>query len=92
MEEAILSKRAVAWGAGAGAGIGYAIGKLTGGDVKDLLKQVIAGAFDFLHAQGAYASFAIVMAAGCTWLTIWVIKAMITSKQEEIDRAVAERG
>ncbi len=51
----------VAAGTGGGA-LGFAIGKLTGGNLKDLLSLVVKGTFTFLHEQGAYASFAIVMA------------------------------
>jgi hypothetical protein len=80
----------LAVGGGCGAG-GFLAGKLSGGDVKSLLSQVLTGTFQFLHEQGAYASFAIVMALGFGWLAVWCIHLLITGKQSEIDRVVAER-
>lgn len=79
---------AVAGGAGAG---GFLLGKLSGGDLKALLSQALDGTFKFLHEQGSYAAFAIVMALGFGWFAVWAIRQLIRGKQEEIDRIAAER-
>lgn len=59
--------------------------------VKALLSQLLSGLFQFLHEQGAYASFAIVMAAGFGWLAVWCIKLLVSGKQAEIDRIALDR-
>jgi hypothetical protein len=77
---------------GGGSGItGYTVGKLSGGDFKALLSQALDGTFKYLHEQGAYASFAIVMAAGFGLLAVWCIRQLVNGKQGEIDRIAAER-
>src|SRR5436305_12633307 len=70
---------------------GYALGKLTGGDLKELLSRLLEHVFRFLHEQGAYASFAIVMTLGFGWFAVWAIRKLIDGKQSEIDRIVIER-
>jgi hypothetical protein len=72
-------------------GIGFIVGKLSGGDLKALLSQALTGTFQFLHEQGAYASFAIVMATGFGWLSVWCIRQLIKGKQAEIDRIAVDR-
>ncbi len=67
------------------------MGKLSGGDLKALFQQIIKGIFDFLDKQGAYASFAIVMAVGFGWLAVWCIRQLVDGKQAEIDRIANER-
>lgn len=64
---------------------------MTGGDAKALGAQLIDKLFGFLHEQGAYASFAIVMSLGFGWLAVWAIKRLIDGKPGEIDRMAAER-
>lgn len=76
---------------GGGGFAGYLVGKLSGGDVKSLLSQALDGAFKFLHEQGHYASFAIVMATGFGVLSVWCIRLVVKGKQQEIDRIAAER-
>ncbi len=77
---------------GSGGGVlGYVVGKLTGGDLKSLLSQVLDGIFTFLHEQGAYASFAIVMATGFVMLSVWCIRLLVDGKQKEIDRIAEQR-
>lgn len=70
---------------------GYFVGKLTGGDLKSLLSQFLDGAFRFLHEQGAYASFAIVIAFGVGGLAVWSIKQLIKGKDLEISRIAENR-
>lgn len=76
---------------GGGGVAGYVLGKLTGGDLKALLSQALDGTSKFLHEQGAYASFAIVMASGFGFLAVWCIRLLVSGKQGEIDRIVADR-
>jgi hypothetical protein len=77
---------------GTGTGVtGFVVGKLTGGDLKALLSQALDGIFKFLHEQGAYASFAIVMAVGFCGFAVWCIRLLISGKQGEIDRIVQDR-
>ena len=64
---------------------------MTGGDFKALLSQTLDGTFKFLHEQGAYASFAIVMAAGFGGLAVWAMRKLIGGKDAEISRIVADR-
>jgi len=86
-----LSRTKYVAAAGGGGVVGFIAGKLTGADLKALLSQALDGTFKFLHEQGAYASFAIVMAAGFGWLSVWCIRLLVDGKQGEIDRIVAER-
>ena len=83
-------KRVAATFAG-GTLFGVAVGKLTPGDLAELLKQIISGSFAFLKEQGEYASFAIVMAVGFGWLSVWCIRLLVDGKQAEIDRVSKER-
>jgi hypothetical protein len=76
---------------GGGVGVGFVAGKLSGGDFKALLSQALDGTFKFLHEQGAYASFAIVMATGFGFLAVWCIRMLVNGKQAEIDRIAADR-
>jgi hypothetical protein len=71
--------------------IGFLAGKLTGGDFKALASQILDGSFKFLHEQGAYASFAIVITVAFTGVAIWAIRLLVNGKQAEIDRVVEER-
>ena len=71
--------------------VGYAIGKLTGGDVKALLTQLMDGVFRFLREQGPYVSFALVMSVALGWLAVWAIRMLVNGKQAEIDRVALER-
>jgi hypothetical protein len=78
--------------AGSSGGIaGYVLGKLTGGDLKALLSSALDGVFKFLHEQGAYASFAIVMAAGFGGFAMWSIRKLIGGKDAEIARIAGDR-
>jgi hypothetical protein len=78
--------------AGSGGGfVGFVAGKLSGGDFKALLIQVIEGTGKFLHEQGAYASFAIVMATGFGGIAMWAIKKLIGGKDAEIARMAEDR-
>ena len=78
--------------AGTGGGlVGFAIGKLSGGDLKALLTLAMEGTFKFLHEQGAYASFAIVMAVGFGGFAMWSIKMLIRGKDAEITRIAEDR-
>jgi hypothetical protein len=86
-----LSRTKYVAAAGGGGVIGFAVGKLTGADLKALLSQALDGTFKFLHEQGAYASFAIVMAAGFGWMSVWCIRLLIAGKQGEIDRIAEQR-
>jgi hypothetical protein len=49
------------------------------------------GTFKFLHEQGAYASFAIVIAFGAGGLAVWSIKQLIHGKDLEISRIAENR-
>jgi len=89
--QAPLSRAKYVAATSGGGAVGFVLGKLTGGDFKALLSQALDGTFKFLHEQGSYASFAIVMASGFGFLAVWCIRQLINGKQGEIDRIVADR-
>jgi hypothetical protein len=76
---------------GGGGIIGFVVGKLSGGDIKTLSVMAMDGIGKFLHEQGAYASFAIVMATGFGGLAMWSIRKLIGGKDAEIARIAEDR-
>jgi hypothetical protein len=87
----VTPRKAFVLGAGGGSVVGVGVGSLTSHDASRLFEKIIDGTFKFLEQQGSYASFAIILAGGFGWLTVWCIKQLINSKQAEIDRIAANR-
>ena len=91
MEAPTAGLRKTATVGGISATVGWFVGKLTPGDLNGLLDKTLDGIFEYLHEQGAYASFALIMAVGFGGLAVWAITKLIDGKQAEIDRMAAER-
>ena len=76
----------------AGTGIvGYIAGRLTSADLRHLLEKLLDTVSAFLHEQGPYVAYALVMAACFGLVAIWSIRQLIRGKQGEIERLVVER-
>lgn len=82
--------RAVAAVGGTGL-VGYAVGRLTAGDLAGLLGKIIDGTFTFLKQQGEFASYTIIVAGGCVSFILWAMKFITKTMQAEINRIAGER-
>ena len=67
------------------------VGKLSPGDLKSLLSQLMEGAFRFLHEHGPVVFFATSTAVTLTFLAVWAIRKLVDGKQAEIDRISDQR-
>jgi hypothetical protein len=66
-------KKIIAGTLAGGGLIGYLLGKLTPGDVTQLLNKILGSGFKFLEAQGPYATFTIFFSSVLVGICIWLV-------------------